>query len=102
MNRTTKHITKGLTFAFNKSLYVDDTAFLFLSRNELETGSKITVRYFKRFGLTVHLRNNNKQEPSKTEAMFFPKPNNKTDPSQTQDIILNDDGDCFTFTTNFK
>ena len=27
MNQTTKHATKGLTFAFNKPLYVDDMVF---------------------------------------------------------------------------
>ena len=68
----------------------------------MEKGSKIIVKHFQRFGLTVHFGNNKKEEPSKTEIMFLPKPNNEPDPTKTNDIILNEDGDCFTFTDKFK
>ena len=69
---------------------------------KIERGSKKIAIHFKWFGLKVNFGNNDKQEPSKTEAILFQKPKNKTDSSQTHDIILNDDGDCFTSTTNFK
>ena len=65
-------------------------------------GSKITIEHFKQFDLTVHKGNNKTKEPSKIEAMFFLKPLEETDPEKTKGIILNGDGDCFTFTRKFK
>ena len=34
--------------------------------------------------------------------MYFPKPQQKVNAKKTKDILLNDEGDCFTFTSKFK
>ena len=102
MNKKTTYETKGIKFKYNKSLYVNDAAFLFLTREDLEIGSKIIVIHYTRFGLSVHFGNIIKKDPSKTEAIYFPKPQQKTNANKTKDIILNDNGNCFTFTTIFK
>ena len=47
MKKKIRHTTKGITFTYNKSLYIDDAAFLFLSRKDLELGSKIIVKHYK-------------------------------------------------------
>jgi hypothetical protein len=46
--------TEGMTFSFWKSYYVDDAAFLFLNRENIERASKLITKHFKHFGLTVH------------------------------------------------
>jgi len=64
----------------NKSFYADDAAFIFLSFEDLITGTKHIRDHFQQFGLQVHLGTRSSGEPgapkkdvkSKTEAMFFP------------------------------
>jgi hypothetical protein len=45
---------KGTMFSFFKSYYVDDTAYILLSRGEVVAASKLIVSHFRRFGLTIH------------------------------------------------
>jgi hypothetical protein len=52
--RGTNHNNKGTMFSFFKSYYVDDTAFILLSRGEVIAASKLIVSHFRRFGLTIH------------------------------------------------
>jgi hypothetical protein len=54
--RGTNHSNKGTKFSFFKSYYVDDTAFVLLSRGEVVTASKLIVSHFRRFGLTIRTR----------------------------------------------
>eukprot|EP00957_Ditylum_brightwellii_P016302 1226068-Ditylum_brightwellii.AAC.1 len=63
---------KGKSFGFDKSLYVDDGAFLFNSRADLEQGANLIFPHFKRFGLLMHIGGNDK--PPKTEAVIFAQP----------------------------
>jgi hypothetical protein len=44
---------QGTMFSFFKSYYVDDTAFILLSRGEV-IAAKLIVSHFRRFGLTIH------------------------------------------------
>jgi hypothetical protein len=53
--------TKGAKFSFFESYYVDDTVFLLLSREELETASKLIVSHFRRFGLIIHTGSRRKE-----------------------------------------
>ena len=53
-------------------LYVDDGAFVFELRHQLETGTPLLLRHFEKFGLEMHIGKENK--PSKTECVFFPTP----------------------------
>jgi hypothetical protein len=68
---TTRPTKKSLPIMiFSRSLFADDSAFLFGCRNEMISAMKLIVRCFSNFGLEVHL--GNKDTASKTEAMFFP------------------------------
>jgi hypothetical protein len=67
--RGTKHVNKGTKFSFFKSCYVDDTAFILLSRGELVAASKLIVSHFRRFRLTIHTGSKRKDDGSKTEAI---------------------------------
>jgi hypothetical protein len=60
--RGTKHSNKGTMFSFFKSYYVDDTAFILLSRGEVVAASKLIVSHFRRFGLTIHTGSKRKNE----------------------------------------
>ena len=53
-------------------LYVDDGAFAFLTRRELEIGANLVYHHFARFGLQMHIGSDSKL--SKTECVFFPAP----------------------------
>jgi hypothetical protein len=69
--RGTNHSNKGTKFSFFKSYYVDDTAFILLSREELVTASKLIVSHFRRFGLTIHTGVRSKNEGSKRRLFIF-------------------------------
>ncbi len=49
MLRGTRHSTKGTKFSFFKSYYVDDIAFVLLSRGEFVATSRLIVSHFRRF-----------------------------------------------------
>jgi Reverse transcriptase (RNA-dependent DNA polymerase) len=70
---TTRPTRKTLpTMTFSRSLFADDSAFLFTHREDAIQGMRTVVRCFANFGLQVHLGNGT--DRSKTEAMFFPAP----------------------------
>jgi hypothetical protein len=48
-------------FSFFKSYYVDNTAFILLSRGEVIVASKLIVSHFRRFGLTINTGRENKR-----------------------------------------
>ena len=64
--------SEGTLFDIFCMLYVDDGAFAFPSRKELEIGSAVVRRQFTKFGLQMHVGSAIKA--SKTEAVFFPNP----------------------------
>jgi hypothetical protein len=56
-------------FEFLVSLYADDGAFLFTFRKDLEKGTNILVKHFRRFGMQMHFGTGDKK--SKTEFTCF-------------------------------
>ena len=92
----------GRTFAVFSSYFVDDAAYIFLNRRDLERAARMIKEHFKKFGLTVHC--GDKRDPdkkSKTEAMFIPASGYTPTPEDTADIMLNEH-QYFGFTTLFK
>jgi hypothetical protein len=61
---------KGTPFFFSSSFYVDDSFFIFQTRQELQQAIIDLDKHFARFGLIMHLGSENTK--SKSEAMFFP------------------------------
>ena len=70
--RITRHPAKtfsqGTLFELFCMLYVDDGAFAFETRKEMEVGSNLVFNHFRRFGLQMHV--GSKSKPSKTEYVF--------------------------------
>jgi hypothetical protein len=66
LGRGTNHQTQGEKFSFWKSDYVDDAAFLFTNRQDIEKASTLILYHFNRFGLTVHSGDRTNNEKSKT------------------------------------
>ena len=97
----TNYKTKGTPFSFWKSYYVDDAAFLLLSRQDLEKASSLITTHFRRFGLTVHCGDRRTNEPSKTEAMHIPAPGQTPTENDTANIEI-DKNHYFSFCDNFK
>ena len=66
----------GATFDFWRSLYADDGAFIYASRDEMVRGTSLLHMHFKRFGMLMHTGTRDtatrKGSKSKTEAMYFP------------------------------
>ena len=91
MLRGTRHTTKGTKFSFFKSYYVDDTAFILLSRGALIAASKPIVSHFRRFGLTIHTGSKRKNDDSKTEAIHFPRPGQVSSVADMADIVIDED-----------
>jgi exonuclease III len=101
LGKGTSTKTEGTPFSFWKSYYVDDAAFLFLNRENIERASKLIMKHFKRFGLTVHSGNKRTNENSKTEAMHIPRPCQQSTVDDTKEIML-DDSRFFAYCTKFK
>ena len=59
--------------AFFKSYYVDDLAFILLSRRDAEIATSLLVKHFNRFGLKVHfgIRSENKSYGTRKFLDFF-------------------------------
>ena len=53
-------------------LYVDDGAFAFVSRRDLEIGAYLVYKQFERLGLQMHV--GNAEKVSMTECVFSPAP----------------------------
>ena len=64
--------SEGTLFDIFCMLYVDDGAFAFPSRKELEIGSAVVRQQFAKFALEMHV--GSAVKASKTEAVFFPAP----------------------------
>ena len=93
---------KGTSFNFFQSFYVDDAAFILLSRTEAIEATKTIVKHFKRFGLTVHTGSKSEKETSKTEFEFIPAPGYTATNADTTDIKITEDSfishtDCFQY-----
>jgi hypothetical protein len=71
--------TKGIEFALSHTLFVDDTAIVADSCDELGKRGEEIYHLFRKFGLLMHVgefdTENNTWKSSKSEAMYFPKKN---------------------------
>jgi Reverse transcriptase (RNA-dependent DNA polymerase) len=70
--------SKLATFELNRSIFADDAAILFCSRDDIVIGSKHVCDHFAKFGLEVHLGSRSedgKKVISKTEFMHVPAKN---------------------------
>ena len=98
------------TIEVDDSLYVDDAAWFFLLRRDLELGMKVGVAHFRSFGLSIHTGTTNSEgeviKKSKTEIIYFPPKAERKLPystfvEQTADIAI--DGERFmSFCERFK
>ena len=89
---------------FDRSLFADDAAFIFLSRVDLETGIKFIDEYFTKFGLKVHLgtrKATGKDEKSKTEFMHIPKRGCTSSEADIADIAVGENR-FISYCTKFK
>lgn len=85
-------IAKGTAFDLQSSFYVDDSFFVFQSRDELCNAISKLDKHFSRFGLTMHL--DSYTAKSKSEVMFFPASLKQAKSLSTlllEDIILLND-----------
>jgi hypothetical protein len=83
LGKGTNTNTEGTPFSFWKSYYVDDAAFLFLNRENIERASRLIMKHFKRFGLTMHSGDKRTNKSSKTEAMHIPQMNQQSSVDDT-------------------
>jgi hypothetical protein len=69
--------SKKLTaYKILQCLYVDDGAFQFGTREDLQQGMELIYHHFARFGLEMH--NGHGALELKTECIFFPPPLNSS------------------------
>ena len=76
----------GEEFSLNDSEYADDTALVFDSREDCETGIPLCMNHFGRYGMEVHSAPIEPREDSKSVVLFCSKP-----PSLYNDPITFDD-----------
>jgi len=86
------------TFELWASLFADDCAVLFESREDMIEGMEYLYKHLRRFGLHMHLGRNG--QASKTESMFFPRPGENVESGDQSNFIC-DDG-IITFCKKFK
>jgi hypothetical protein len=101
LGKGTSTSTKGTSFSFWKSYYMDDAAFMLMNRENIERASRLIMSHFKCLGLTVHSRDKATKESSKTEAMHIPQPYRQSTDEDTKDIMLKEDR-YFAYCTKFK
>jgi hypothetical protein len=63
---------KLTTYEILQCLYVDDGAFPFGTREDMQRGMELIYHHFARFGLEMHIGRGTSE--SKTECIFFPPP----------------------------
>ena len=102
----------GTIFQFFRSLYADDGAFMFSSRDDMINGMSLLHLHFQRCGLLMHVGTratpSSKGSKSKTEAMYFPSKQLKDIPADElaankADFDLTcEGGGCISFTDEFR
>ena len=63
---------KLIAYEILQCLYVDDGAFPFGTREDMQRGMELIYHHFARFGLEMHIGRGTSE--SKTECVFFPPP----------------------------
>ena len=81
--------SSGSLFDFWRSLYADDGAFVYTSREDMIRGTSLLHAHFKRFGMLMHTGTHatatQSGSKSKTEAMFFPSDSTIKEHAQLED-----------------
>lgn len=95
MSNRKRHVTE---FEFFCSLFADDCGLLFGSREDLIVGANYIFNHLKRFGLQMHIGRGT--TPSKTEAVYFPKPRDSYEDGDTSNFNVADG--FVSFTKEFK
>ena len=100
----------GVSFEFFRSLYADDGAFMFTSREDMINGTSLLHTHLQRFGMLMHVGSRatetSEGSKSKTEAVFFPSRTTSTSIEEIQsnsadfDLVC-DSGGFITFTNEF-
>lgn len=93
------------TLDHKDTFYADDSAFIFLSEEDLIKGTEFVNNTFQSFGLQVHLGDKATNTKSKTEAMYFPSDPNIpiTDHLKSGNYDVGKENKHFvSYTTNFK
>ena len=101
----------GVSFEFFRSLYADDGAFMFTSREDMINGTSLLHTHLQRFGMLMHVGSRatetSEGSKSKTEAVFFPSRTTSTSIEEIQsnsadfDLVC-DSGGFITFTNEFR
>jgi hypothetical protein len=73
-------------FSFFKSYYVDDTAFILLSRGEVIAASSLSS-HFRRFGLTIHTGSKRKRRRLENGGHSLPRPGQESSAADMEDEI---------------
>ena len=81
------------------SLFADDAACFFETRADLVEGSNFLCQHLRKFGLQMHVGRGS--TPSKSEAMFLPRPGRSYDDGDTGRFRVDGDG-FIEFATKFK
>jgi len=63
---------KLATYGILQCLYIDDSAFPFGTRDDLQQGMELIYHHFARFGMEMHIGRGSSE--SRTEWVFFPPP----------------------------
>jgi hypothetical protein len=96
--------TKGIEFALSHTLFVDDTAIVADSCDELGKRGEEIYHLFRKFGLLMHVgefdTENNTWKSSKSEAMYFPKKN--VPYSRPEPQVFEDQKHRIEYTDEFK
>ena len=87
-------------FQLPPSLFADDCAVVFETREDMEIGMTYMIKHLSRFGLNVHVGRG--QTASKTECMFFPRPREPEDGADLSDITVTEDGGFISFVEKFR
>jgi len=69
-------------------LYVDDSAFILLTRDDVTKTANLALIHFKNFGLQIH--DDTAEKKSKTEVLHIPKRRTESTTANTASIILSD------------
>jgi hypothetical protein len=85
----------AVEFEFWASLYADDFALFFKTREQLQLGARYILNHFKKFGLRMHTGKNG--VTSKTVAMFCPSQSVDYNNEDTSNIVLDGDGNIIPF-----
>ena len=81
---------KGTKFTFYQSYYVDDAAYILLLQANAVIAIKLIAPHFKRFELTIHTDNKDKNETSKTKFVFIPAPEYSTTSKDIGDKFIDE------------